>query len=186
MLRSLMTKPGLIIYWTLISAIISYPLLLLMDTSLSEYYYYHAYGQATDTANDNPLLTIDGIECARTEQFAFHIHTQFNITINNQSYPIPAGIGIIPNNCIYWLHTHDDSGVIHIESPVEKKFTLGHFLRIWNEFNGSDVVVKNLIDNTINGTLTVYVDGMQMGTNSSDYRGLALKDQSYISLKIGE
>lgn len=58
--------------------------------------------------NDS-LLTIDGIDCASTEQLAFHTHAQLKITINNQSYPIPVGTGIIPNNCIYWLHTHDDS-----------------------------------------------------------------------------
>ena len=93
--------------------IVFYPLVSLMGTS-SLQYYYHAYAQATYSMNAT-LLTIDGIECARTEQFAFHIHTQLNITINNQSYPIPAGVGIIPNNCIYCLHTHDDSGLIDKE-----------------------------------------------------------------------
>lgn len=26
----------------------------------------------------------------------------------------------------YWLHTHDESGVIHIESPLRRAFTLGN------------------------------------------------------------
>ena len=162
--------------------IVFYPLVSLMGTSALRYYY-HAYAQATDSMNDT-LLTIDGIECARTEQFAFHIHTQLNITINNQSYPIPAGVGIIPNNCIYWLHTHDDSGVIHIESPIEKEFTLGQFLHIWNKFNSSDALVQNLTDNSINGSLLAFVDDVQIDTNSTDYRNLALIDGSKLSFII--
>ncbi len=44
--------------------------------------------------------------------------------INGQRYTVPSQIGIIPERCIYWLHTHDDSGIIHIESPVVKNYTL--------------------------------------------------------------
>src|SRR5215211_2872721 len=104
------------------------------------------------------------------------IPTQFNITINNQSYPIPAGIGIVPNNCIYWIHTHDDSGLIHIESPVKKEFTLGQFLDIWNRFNSSDTVVQNITNDNVNGTLLVYINGTQMN-NNTDYRDIELKDR---------
>lgn len=180
-----MTKTtSIIIYCTLGAMIISYPLVALISTSSSQYHH-RAYGQTTDSMN-NTLLTIEGIECARTEQLAFHIHTQLNITINNQSYPVPAGIGIIPNNCIFWLHTHDDSGIIHIESPIEREFTLGQFLRIWNGLNSSDVVVQNLMDNTVNGTLSVYLDNMHVNTNNIDYRDLVLRDQSQISLIISQ
>jgi hypothetical protein len=44
---------------------------------------------------------------------------------------IPAFIGIEPNTCLYWLHTHTPDGVIHIESPQERGFTLGQFFGIW-------------------------------------------------------
>ena len=146
--------------------------------------HFHAYGQTADSINDD-LLTIDGIECAGAEQFVFHIHTQFNITFNNQSYPIPAGIGIIPNNCIYWMHTHDDSGLIHIESPIKKEFTLGQILDIWNRFNSSDTVVQNITNNNVNGTLLVYINGTQMNS-STDHRDIELKDRGNISLIISD
>jgi hypothetical protein len=178
-------KSSVIFYWTLISIIIvAYPLMSLMSEGSTGYL--HVYGQSADSINDN-LLTIDGIECGEVEQFAFHIHTQFNITIDNQSYPIPAGIGIIPNNCIYWLHTHDDSGVIHIESPVKEAFTLGQFLHIWNRFNNSDTVVQNITNNNINGTAMVYINGTQMNNNNNtDYRDIELKDRGNISLIISD
>ncbi|MFL6310008.1 MAG: hypothetical protein ACJ70T_08430, partial [Nitrososphaera sp.] len=147
--------------------------------------YFDAYGQAagnaTDTTNEN--LEIDGVECVRAEQFAFHIHTKFNITFDNKSYPVPAGIGIIPDNCIYWLHTHDNSGIVHIESPINKTFTLGQFLQIWNRFNSSDTVIQNITNNNINGTVVVNINGTQMN-NSTDYRNIELKDQDEISLMI--
>ena len=176
-------KSSVIFYWTLMGIIIvAYPLMSLMSEGSTGYL--HVYGQSADSINDN-LLTIDGIECGEVEQFAFHIHTQFNITIDNQSYPIPAGIGIIPNNCIYWLHTHDDSGVIHIESPVKEAFNLGQFLHIWNRFNNSDIVVQNITNNTINGTVVVYINGTEMN-NNTDYRDIELKDRGNISLIISD
>jgi hypothetical protein len=180
----LMTKKRSIVssYWILITIIIAYPLMSLMSEGSIRHF--HAYGQTADSINDD-LLTIDGIECAEAEQFAFHIHTQFNITINNQSYPIPAGIGIIPNNCIYWMHTHDESGLIHIESPIKKEFTLGQFLDIWNRFNSSDTVVQYITNNNINGTILVYINGTQMN-NSTDHRDIELKDRGNISLIISD
>ena len=180
----LMTKKRGIVssYWILITIIIAYPLMSLMSEGSIRHF--HAYGQTADSINDD-LLTIDGIECAEAEQFAFHIHTQFNITINNQSYPIPAGIGIVPNNCIYWMHTHDDSGLIHIESPIKKEFTLGQFLDIWNRFNSSDTVVQNITNDNVNGTLLVYINGTQMN-NNTDYRDIELKDRGNISLIISD
>jgi hypothetical protein len=174
-----MTQARPIIYWTLIVILVAYPLMSLMGANSIQNF--HAFGQATDVMDKN--LIIDGIECVRAEQFAFHIHSKLNITINNESYPIPAGIGIIPNNCIYWLHTHDDSGIIHIESPIEKEFSLGQFLRIWNKFNSSNTVVQNITNNKINGTIVVYINGTQMN-NNTDYRDLELKDQGEISLMI--
>jgi hypothetical protein len=176
-----MPKIRAIIYWTF-AFIFATPFLFIVESSSQ---LYHAFGQAADDATnttDHPI--IDGIECVKAEQFAFHIHTKFNLTIDNRSYTIPAGIGIIPDNCIYWLHTHDDSGIIHVESPIKKAFTLGQFLHIWNKFNSSDIVIENITNNNINGTIVVYdANGTQMN-NATDYRNIELKDQEIISLII--
>ena len=37
------------------------------------------------------------------------------------------------NQCLYWLHTHTPDGVIHIESPANRTFTLGDFFAIWGQ-----------------------------------------------------
>lgn len=52
---------------------------------------------------------INGIRCDKTEHFNFHYHAHLDIFINGVSYAVPAGIGIKPPDCIYWLHTHDVS-----------------------------------------------------------------------------
>jgi hypothetical protein len=181
-----MTKARhVVIYWTTIAIIIvSHPLIFLVGAN-SLQQYYQAFGQVTDAMDSNNLPAIDGIECDRVEHLDFHTHTQLNMTINNQSYPVPAGIGIMQGYCIYWLHTHDNSGLIHMESPIQRDFTLGQFLRLWNKFNSSDLVVQNIADNNINGTVMVYVNSTQMiANNTMDYRDLALKDNSNISLMI--
>ena len=69
-----------------------------------------------------PELTDNGIECDIVEHLTFHTHTNLTMTVDGKLQKIPAGIGIIPAKCIYWLHTHDDSGLIHIESPINQSF----------------------------------------------------------------
>ena len=127
-------------------------------------------------------LTIGGIQCSSFEQLVFHIHSHLDIFINGKPFTIPAQIGIIPGKCFYWLHTHDESGVIHIESPVSRNYTLGQFFDIWNQkFNNTQ-----LFDNAANGnnTLTVYVNGSKVpsGTN---YRDIKLGAHDEIAIVYG-
>ena len=35
--------------------------------------------------------------------------------------------------CYYWLHTHTNDGVIHVESPTQRLYTLGDFFDIWRQ-----------------------------------------------------
>jgi hypothetical protein len=91
--------------------------------------------------------TINGIGCNSMEQSVFHIHTHLTIFVNGRQRQIPAGIGIpgavakqTPSGayigsgrCFYWLHTHAADGIIHIESPVERPFTLGDFFAVWGQ-----------------------------------------------------
>ncbi len=77
---------------------------------------------------------VDHIPCQHTEQGGAHFHAHVTIYINGKRILIPANIGIAPDgSCLYWLHTHDDSGVIHIEAPTGSSFTFGNFLDIWEQ-----------------------------------------------------
>lgn len=84
----------------------------------------------SDNTVDTSFAAIDGIPCETQEYTTFHIHAHIDIFANNQHLGIPAYVGI-KNACLYWLHTHTPDGVIHIESPKERDFTVGQFFDIW-------------------------------------------------------
>jgi len=136
---------------------------------------------------DNNLTTVKKeIECNSKEHFDLHIHTKLVIMIDSQLYPIPANIGIVPEKCIYWLHTHDNSGIIHIESPIKINFTLGQFLHIWKLFDNSDIV-HDIADNKIKGNISsilVNNNNNSITSDVRDYSNLILKDQNKILLNI--
>ena len=140
---------------------------------------------AQNFTNLNNKLIVKDIECNSEEHFDFHIHSKLIIMIDNEIYPIPANIGIIPEKCIYWLHTHDNSGIIHIESPIKRNFTLGQFLQVWKLFDNSDIV-RDIVDNKINGNISsIHVNNNNSITSSvTDYSNLVLKDQNKILLNI--
>jgi hypothetical protein len=51
---------------------------------------------------------------------------------------VPAGVGIDPAAAfISPLHTHDTSGVVHVESPTVRPFTLAEFFGVWGVPLGS-------------------------------------------------
>jgi hypothetical protein len=90
---------------------------------------------------------VDGISCQTSEQVIFHIHAHLTIFVNGSPRQVPAGIGIpgakVQNSaqgpfvsggtCFYWLHTHAADGIIHIESPVQRTYTLGDFFDEWGQ-----------------------------------------------------
>jgi hypothetical protein len=125
---------------------------------------------------------IDGIQCNNVEQLVSHIHAHLDIFINGQPYTIPSQIGIT-DKCFYWLHTHDESGVIHIESPVAKDYTIGQFFNIWNQkFSNTQI-----LDNIVNGknTLNVYVNGNKVNA-AVNYRDIKLKAHDEIAVVYGK
>lgn len=79
-------------------------------------------------------LTIDGIDCQSMEGAVEHIHSHLQLFNRGRAVKVPAEVGIPQGGaCLYWVHTHTADGVIHIESPVARTFTLGQFFDIWGE-----------------------------------------------------
>jgi hypothetical protein len=66
-----------------------------------------------------------------TEGTAVHIHQHLDLYVDGRKVPVPAGIGIDPSVGFAPLHTHDASGVIHVESPTARRYTLGEFFAVW-------------------------------------------------------
>lgn len=119
---------------------------------------------------------IDGIGCSTSEQTLFHVHTHLTIFADGKQQQVPAGIGIpggttapTPTGpfvgsgiCLYWLHTHAGDGIIHIESPVKRAYTLGDFFDEWRQPLGPDQV------GPARGKVTVIVDGRVFTGNPRD------------------
>lgn len=72
---------------------------------------------------------VDGVTCAKSEDY--HRHALVSIYLNAQRLALPTSIGRA--SCHYELHTHDGSGVVHIETDVPKTFTLGQFFALWGQ-----------------------------------------------------
>jgi len=128
-------------------------------------------------------LSIDGIQCNAVEQLVFHNHAHLDIFINGQPYTVPSQVGIVPGKCIYWLHTHDDSGIIHIESPVTRNFTLGQFFDIWKKKFSN----MQIFDNTVSAkdAMSVYVNGNKVNGDAS-YRNINLNEHDQIAIVFGK
>jgi hypothetical protein len=62
----------------------------------------------------------------------FHIHALLRIYVNGLLRPLPADIGIDSAKGIESsMHTHDGSGIIHMEAPAPFDYTLGDFFSVW-------------------------------------------------------
>ena len=70
---------------------------------------------------------------------AFHIHARLRIFVDGQPVAVPAGVGIDPaGGLLAPLHTHDASGIVHIEADRPFPFTLGQFFSVWGvRFSGA-------------------------------------------------
>jgi hypothetical protein len=72
-----------------------------------------------------------GIPCDQLEHSQTHYHAALQILYLGNPVSIPTDVGRL-TTCFYWLHMHPESpGVIHIESPKNRTFTLGEFFKVW-------------------------------------------------------
>src|SRR4051812_39435172 len=71
-----------------------------------------------------------GLPALPAEGTVVHIHQHLDVYIEGRHLTVPAGIGI-GETFISPLHTHDVSGVMHVESERPRTFTLGEFFGVW-------------------------------------------------------
>jgi hypothetical protein len=77
---------------------------------------------------------VGGISCDAMEGQRIHIHQHLVIFDHGHEVAIPANVGQpAMKRCIYWLHTHTPDGIIHIEAPLDRSFTLGDFFKVWGQ-----------------------------------------------------
>ena len=136
--------------------------------------------------------TVDGVGDNQMEQTAYHIHAHLAIYINGKQYTVPYGIGIEQpwsteadgtsefvdsGAAFYYLHTHDDTGVIHIESPTTKTYTLGQFFAEWNQQLSTTQIGSHT------GSVITYVNGSKY---TGDPSSITLTAHEVIQLDLGQ
>jgi hypothetical protein len=134
---------------------------------------------------------VDGISCETSEQVVYHIHAHLAVYTNGKTRIIPEGIGIVPptqvvqtsagpfvvaGKCFYWLHSHTADGIIHVESPSQRVYTLGNYFDIWNQPLSATQV------GPAHGQVAAYVDGQPF---PGDPRSIPLNAHTLIQLDVG-
>ncbi len=109
-------------------------------------------GSAVTTAVHNAGLQVLG-----QEMLQFHIHSHLQVSNDGTPVTVPALLGIQEGVGLSPLHTHDDSGVIHIESEKQADFTLGQVFKEWNVPLTATCLANLCADDS--HELKVYVNG---------------------------
>ena len=140
-----------------------------------------------DTPQGGRGQTLDGIGCGAMEYSTLHVHTHLAIYFNGKQMQVPEYIGFAPNlagGCLYWIHTHDASGIIHIEAPdlvpgpgsTYKYFSLGILFDIWGQ-----PLDRNNVAGLV-GPVTAYVNGAKY---DGDLKSIPLRAHQQIVLEVG-
>jgi hypothetical protein len=134
---------------------------------------------------------INSISCDALESTIVHIHVHLAIFFDGEEQQIPFGVGIgqpwqvsssgqgpfvSGGSCFYWIHTHTGDGVVHIESPVRRRFTLGEFFAIWQVPLSATQVGPG------QGQVISYVNGQLSSTAPTD---IPLLPHERIQLDVG-
>jgi len=122
-----------------------------------------------------------GLPALRREGTTLHMHQHLDLFIHGHPVPVPAEIGVNRvEGFIAPIHTHDGSGMIHIESSVVSRYTLGQFFDIWGLRLTSTCLGGYC--NAGDELLRVYVNGAPV---TSSPRDIGLEDSQEIVITYG-
>ena len=140
-----------------------------------------------DTATGGQGQLVDGkFQCLKFVGGPGHHHAHLSLFVNGQQIAVPRGIGMFQpdhNNfiyhetCLYILHTHDDTGIIHMEpTSGQGYFKLGNVFDLW----GEPLTTSNVAGYT--GQQTIIVDGQNY---IGDPRVIVLAPYMQITIEVG-
>jgi len=103
----------------------------------------------------------------------YHIHPELEIVINGTPVAIPHNLGVGPTGMTA-IHTHDEDGVVHVEAPIKKDFTLGDFFAVWGKGFSSTKILDTTVDEK--SEIVVTINGQKVDT----YENTILRDKDKI------
>jgi hypothetical protein len=135
-------------------------------------------------ADAKPYIAAAGLSVLSQEQLEVHYHAHLDIIANDKKVTVPAGIGFVIDNGratgITVLHTHDASGIVHIESASNDVFTLGQLFTEWGVALNTNQIGGLKADGT--HALRAYVNGRRL---QGDPATIRLKHHLEITLWYG-
>jgi hypothetical protein len=81
-------------------------------------------------------------------EIASHDHATLRIFLDGSEVAIAADIGIDDATCdgMRGIHTHDETGKLHIETPRTMEAPVGAFFEIWGQTFNENQILNNVAD----------------------------------------
>ena len=119
------------------------------------------------------------VPCGPSEVLIHHEHAHLTIVIRGQLRTVPANIGITATQ-FCWLHTHDTSGIIHVEAADDRTFTLADFFGVWRQPLSATVLAGESVGSG---------EAIRVTVNQQPYTGapetIVLRNKQEIVLQLG-
>lgn len=110
-----------------------------------------------------------------------HLHVHLDVIVHGKPVDVPANIGVdLRAQQMGPLHTHEASGVIHIESALKAAFSLGQFMTEWDVALTQDPIGALKADG--GNSLRAYVNGEPHTGNPA---GILFQDHDEIAIVYG-
>ena len=112
-----------------------------------------------------------------------HYHATLRIFIDGSEVSIASDIGINDSECsngMRGIHTHDETGRRHIETPTQMNAPIGAFFEIWGEtFNENQILYKVADEDS---EVVMYVNDEL----NDDYQNAIIHDNDIIEIYYRE
>jgi hypothetical protein len=133
---------------------------------------------------------VDGIQCEPLAQLAYQAYAHLQVYVDGHARALPGGIGIVDEKpvesqhglfygaltCMYWLHTRAADGLVEVQSPVSRHFTLGDLFAVWHQPLSRTRVARS------HGRVTATVNGKRW---LGDPTRMPLTEHAAIQLAVG-
>jgi hypothetical protein len=114
-----------------------------------------------DPAVRGPLAAHQDAGLATGDSEKLHIHAQLHVYDQALLLPVPKNLGIDERRHIETtIHTHDATGVVHMEAPRPYPYTLGDLFAIWGVRFGAGTLGRLQDDG--GNRVWVYVNGKRI------------------------
>ena len=131
-----------------------------------------------------------GLPRLTQEGQALDLHVRLSVEVEGTAVKVPTSIGLngeevaggrMVSGFVSAIHTHDDTGLVHVHSPDVRDYTLGQLFDVWGVSLTEERIGGYCVDD--GHTLTVEANGEEV---AGDPRDLPLADQQDVSIVYGD